>query len=582
MFFMKGLKMKVSSWIIALFAGLVLFSCEQPEKPINWDEISDADFNIENQIVVQYCEDSILSSLGQEFTEKVFEQSAAMQLSAEDLAKYKNGRLIKVLVGLNGADKNQATTEYRDLKVWVRRGEIDSENVWEQSFNGEITLQAWNEVVAQEYYRLNNLQTDLFIGYTIQANALPIGTDGADASMSSVNKKGCWIYNCDNGRWIQHDANGHISIKAVFAGDALPKVEMSGIKTPSYIKPNTSFPIALTVKNLVDEELASFDVIIKSGNDEIASKTIELPWTLRKNESMSVFVEDLKIKKEGEYTISYSIEGINGKENSGAKVSLTRKIIVADNLVDRVVLLENTTGDNCSNCPSGHNYIKAAIEAAGADNYIWMAHHAGYNAGKYTSNQSDTVARIFYNTPMTYAPGLMIDRTNLLSVGVTTSGAPGGPIFSVNEVASRGVLADYFRLMQAEMSPIALDVKHIYNADTRELAVTVNGDILAEIPDRDRLAVGIVLLEDSLKGTQAGVSGAYYHMHVCRDGLSSVLGTLVQGEGNSFEVTKTKVLKDTYVPENMTLVVWVANKPTKMEKCDEYKVYQAYKVKLVQ
>ena len=234
----------------------------------------------------------------------------------------------------------------------------------------------------------------------------------------------------------------------------------------------------------------------------------------------------------------------------------------------------------CSNCPAGHDYIEKAMKEAGEDKFIWMAHHAGYNAGKYTSNQSDTIASLFYNTQMSYAPGLMINRTNLLSVGVTTSGTPGGPIFSVNEVASRGLLADYFRLMQSEMSPIVLDVQHTYDAETRNLSVTVRGDILAEVPNRERLAVGIALLEDNLEGSQAGVAGKYMHNHVCRDGLVSILGQLVGGE-NTFEFTSSKVLKSTFKPEDVTIVVWVGNKPSKINECDSYKVYQAYKVKLV-
>ena len=170
-----------------------------------------------------------------------------------------------------------------------------------------------------------------------------------------------------------------------------------------------------------------------------------------------------------------------------------------------------------------------------------------YNAGKYTSNQSDTIARIFYNTQMTYAPGLMIDRTNLLSVGVTTSGEPGGPIFSVNEVASRGLLDEYFRLMQSDMSPIALDVQHSFDAATRNLSVTVRGDILVELANRNTLALGIAILEDNLEGTQAGVAGKYMHSHVCRDAMTSILGTLVKGDSNTFECTYSNQFSKTLV-----------------------------------
>ena len=176
----------------------------------------------------------------------------------------------------------------------------------------------------------------------------------------------------------------------------------------------------------------------------------------------------------------------------------------------------------------------------------------------------------------------LADICEFVALGVTTSGAPGGPIFSVNEVASRGLLDEYFRLMQSNMSPIALNVEHTYDATSRKLSVTVKGDILVEdLPWRDRLAVGITLLEDSLKGTQAGVAGVYYHKHVCRDGLSSILGTLVGGDGNTFEFTASKTLRDKFVPENMTIVVWVANKPSNRSSCDDYYVYQAYKTKVI-
>ena len=87
----------------------------------------------------------------------------------------------------------------------------------------------------------------------------------------------------------------------------LPKVELSGIKAPSYIKSKTSFPVALTVKNLVDAELASFDLVLKHEGKKLTSKTVELPWTLRKGESMSVFVEDLSLDNEGDFLITYSI-----------------------------------------------------------------------------------------------------------------------------------------------------------------------------------------------------------------------------------------------------------------------------------
>ena len=61
----------------------------------------------------------------------------------------------------------------------------------------------------------------------------------------------------------------------------------------------------------------------------------------------------------------------------------------------------------------------------------------------------------------------------------------------------------------------------------------------------------------------------------------SILGEVVNAGGNSFEITRKKTLKDAFVPENMTIVVWVGNKPTKINDANDYEVYQSYKVKLV-
>ena len=113
------------------------------------------------------------------------------------------------------------------------------------------------------------------------------------------------------------------------------------------------------------------------------------------------------------------------------------------------------------------------------------------------------------------------------------------------------------------------------------MSVTVKGDILVELANRSTLALGIAILEDNLEGTQAGIAGKYMHSHVCRDAMTSILGTLVKGDSNTFECTYSKALNAKFVPENVSIVVWVANKPATVSECDNYKIYQAYKVKLV-
>lgn len=567
--------------ILFAVVAILFVACDPGNQPpTGKDDKPDSELDTTIQFAMQYCEDTILTALGQDYSSTVYEQSAAIKLTEAQLRGFAFNRVIKMSVGLHGMDDNAVSTEYSNLKFWIRE-ELDGENIWSQDYTGDIKLKEWNEIVMSPYLKLTPNTYDLYFGYTIEANGLIIGCDGSQAPT----KAGCYIYDCDSRRWIQHTELGNMCIKCVISGENMPQNDAAlvAIETAEYVKPNKAYTLVATVENKAMSPLNSFDFVVKSGKDEYHVENIVLASALERGEKYTFFVNDVKLSKAGTIDVEYTVENVNGVETDD-NVSdnvIVVKTVVADNLVDRVVLLENTTGDMCSNCPAGHNYIDAAMKEVGEDKFIWMAHHAGYNAGKYTSNQSDSIASLFYATTMTYAPGLMIDRTNLLAVGVTTSQPTGGPIFSVNEVASRGVLDDYFRLMQSDMSPIALDVQHTFDAATRNLSVTVKGDILAEIADRDRLAIGIALLEDNLEGTQAGVAGKYYHNHVCRDGLASILGTLVGGSGNSFEFTTSKVLNSKYVPENVSIVVWVANKPTNKSNYDDYKVYQSYKFKLV-
>ena len=566
--------------ILFVAVAILFVACGDKPTPTGGDNKPDAELDTTIQFAMQYCEDTILTALGQEYSSTVYEQSAAIKLTETQLRGFAKNRVIKMSVGLHGMDNNAVSTEYSNLKFWIRE-ELDGENIWSQDYTGDIKLKDWNTMLMSPYYKLTANTYDLYFGYTIEANGLIIGCDGSQ----TPTKAGCYIYDCDSRRWVQYSEMGNMCIKCVISGENMPQNDAAlvAIETAEYVKPNNAYTLVATVENKAMSPLNSFDFVVKSGKDEYHVENIVLASALERGEKYTFFVNGVKLSKAGTINVEYAVENVNGVEtdDNTADNTIVVKTVVADNLVDRVVLLENTTGDMCSNCPAGHNSIDAAMKEVGEEKFIWMAHHAGYNAGKYTSNQSDSVASLFYNTTMTYAPGLMIDRTNLLAVGVTTSQATGGPIFSVNEVASRGVLDDYFRLMQSDMAPIALDVQHTFDAATRNLSVTVKGDILAEIADRENLAVGIALLEDNLEGTQAGVAGKYYHNHVCRDGLASILGNLVGGSGNTFEFTASKVISSKYVPENVSIVVWVANKPSKKSDCDDYKVYQSYKFKLV-
>ena len=215
------------------------------EQPV--DNKPDKDLDTTIQFALQYCEDTILTALGQEYSETVFEQSAAIKLTEAQLNAFVLNRIIKMSVGLHGQDKNSVSTQYSGLKFWIRE-ELNGEDLWSQEFTGDINLMSWNEMILSPYFKIKEPVYDLYIGYTIHANGLIIGCDGSQTPV----KDGCYIYDCASKRWIQHTEMGNMCVKCVVSGENMPQNDAAlvAIETAEYAKPNVGYTFVATIANI--------------------------------------------------------------------------------------------------------------------------------------------------------------------------------------------------------------------------------------------------------------------------------------------------------------------------------------------
>ena len=93
------------------------------------------------------------------------------------------------------------------------------------------------------------------------------------------------------------------------------------------------------------------------------------------------------------------------------------------------------------------------------------------------------------------------------------------------------------------------------------------------------LRVGVITIEDNIRGTQAGVAGKYMHTHIIRSFLTSAFGDVVSVSGGKINATFSQELKEKFVLDNMRLAVWVG-KNGKNSDVNSFEIYQAYEVKL--
>ncbi len=530
-----------------------------------------------NQASLQYCTDDIVSACGQAESQEEYAQSAAICFSQQKLSTYKDNYVVKMSVGL-AAHKTWTPEKVSSMKFWIRES-LSGENLWEQDYDvSKVVFGVWNELVFDNFYAIDG-SSDLYFGYTIECGGLPIGGDGNSASPDA---NATWVYDCSSNKWIQYSNCGNFSIKVYIAGENMPEYNLSinALRTAEFARTDSKFDAVATISNTVDKEVNSFDFVVYANDKEVYRKPEELENALKNGDALNIFFKDIQLTEEGSYNVIYTIENINGENSDDNEIDSRIEIAtqVSDEFEDKVVMLEMFSGTMNSTSPTGHNYLHNAIDELGVEKYVWAIHHAGYNASELTVDGSyDAV--MFYGASMTYAPGTMLDRVNLLNVGVTSSNGATGPVFSVNEVGSRNVLEDYMEVIQKNMSPVRLDVQHTIDTLTRNLVVTVEGKLLGDF-DVNTLRIGAITLEDSILRYQAGAGENYAHNHIIRSFMTSAYGDKIMVENGRFSIEFTQILNEKFVLENMSIAVWVGRNAT-LSDINGFEIYQAYQEDLV-
>ena len=533
-----------------------------------------------DQTVLKYCTEEIKSAGGNDYSQNELSQAAAIKVTANQLKLYAGNYVVKMAVGLAKHEEWTPDSVSR-LTFWIRKS-LNGENLWEQDYDtANIVFCAWNELVFDEFFAID-ATSDLYFGYTILCGGLPIGGDGNNLS---PNSNATYFYDCDGGKWINYNNCGNLSIKCTIAGENMPEYNLAinSVRTANFARTDSKFDAVANISNTVDKEVNSFDFVIYANDTEVYRKTETLAKALKNGEEVNIFFKDIQFTAEGNYDVVYTIENIEGsnKDDNESDSKTIVKTYVSDEFEDKVMMLEMFSGTMCSNCPTGHKYLHAATDLLGTEKCVWAIHHAGYNASELTVDESYDAVQFFgFDNPAagSYAPGAMLDRVNLLEVGTTTSTGLNGPVFSVNEVGSRGVLESYMHVIQKNMSPIALDVDFTLDEETRELIVTVNGELLGDF-EANSLRIGVVTIEDGIIGTQAGHAGKYTHTHIIRSFLTSAYGTMTTLENGTFSKDFSQTLKEKFVLDNMRLAVWVG-KNGNPSNINSFEIYQAYEVKL--
>ena len=227
-----------------------------------------------------------------------------------------------------------------------------------------------------------------------------------------------------------------------------------------------------------------------------------------------------------------------------------RLIYVKPAEVGRAVLIEDLTGQRCSNCPTGTDIINGIIETYGEDNVIAVGIHCGplgfAGNSKRVGLMTDTGVEYYTH----WANGTNLDQPSAIF------NRKKGPSTSLNNWAAE------VGLIISEKANLSVNIANAYDAKTRTLttkvgAFGVNGTV------NGKLQVWIV--EDGIKAMQlmppdGDLNAEYIHNHVFRAAVNGTWGEEVTvKEGETTTKDYSYVLPETWNAENISVVAFVYN-----------------------
>ncbi len=531
------MKLKNLFYVVAtlVFAIILFVSCEPKvsngvEDDTDNDSISGGSVGEELVYLYGNCTDPINNREDGRFgMNSTYTMSTATMLSGEELSK-KGTKIIGI--------RALIAEEVTDAEVYVA-GSLDMNNILvRKSFTW--VDEGWQYILFDEPLAITG--DSLYIGYTITSSGFAIGLEPAKAMIATE-------YMYWNDEWYKLSdmgTKGYWSIQAIVQGgdysaETQHAIVVDKLSIPEATRANSQFKATLEIRNAG---------VCTIGGLEITSTISGISETTVVDKVMmngqSAKVEIMVPVGDVEGNVDFAVKAkVKGQDVESEEYKSTLNVYAG--LERNAILIEQFTGQNCSNCPAGAAAIKKSIlELVDPNKVCWIAHH-------------------------TYLPGIGDAFTVPGSMEVTNAlGVSAFPMCDVNrkqveyEPGNVKLIwhpAAMTSSLLASLLPIPADatmeLTREFNADTRELKVAVKGQSL-----KDVAYITVLVNQDNMVAQQAGASGEYRHT-APRKFLTEGTGDrlILDAEGNySVEYTYTipeKVGSFDCVLEDMEIVAFV-------------------------
>ena len=204
----------------------------------------------------------------------------------------------------------------------------------------------------------------------------------------------------------------------------------------------------------------------------------------------------------------------------------------------RKFLIEHFTGTWCQYCPYGMMAIDYAVQKSETP-YVWVSHHVSDN---YALKEGYDIYSIANADGV---PTMMLNRSQ------QSKGLGFHP----------GYLPD-MTITDATTAEASVLIEHTYNAETRQLDITVSGQVANTTTTSYLLTV--LIKENGIISTQQDAYFAwgsswkeFLHPRISRAFLTAATGDLVNVANQAYSKTYSYTLNEKWVPENCCVVAYI-------------------------
>ena len=214
----------------------------------------------------------------------------------------------------------------------------------------------------------------------------------------------------------------------------------------------------------------------------------------------------------------------------------------------RKFVIEHFTGAGCGYCPDGMECIVEYLEKTNIP-HIWVSHHSFTD--EHTIPENAKIS-ILSGVNANEAPYVSLNRTKITGSLIA---------FHPGYLTTKGMIETIANKCDT-VAEASVNISHTYDAKTRELNVTVSGQVADTTVTKYLLTV--LIKENGLVGAQADYQYAlskawkeFMHPRVVRDVITAPIGDTVIVNNQKYSKTLTYTINGNWYAENCCIVAYI-------------------------